>query len=254
MKHRQPPLLECDTLRYQRHHFPWHLHPNFYSFTLVVEGSADLIFTTGKYKAVKGDILFIPPNIPHQTIVDHSFTNLTIRLSSAAMGWGLFAHQEVYCIRGKDKELAFKGWFQELREKEDAVQRPLTSHRFSTIFEPCLQASERVPLETMAGMQEALLFMHQNFTEPIHLDQLSRRACVSTSHFQRIFKRQFSISPMRYLQSLRIDNAKALIKDGLSLTEVAHASGFYDQSHFHKYFKRLVGIIPKKYEALVQND
>lgn len=254
MKHRHPPLLECDILRYQRHHFPWHLHPNFYSFTLVVEGSADLIFATGQYKAVKGDILFIPPNIPHQTIVDDSFTNITIRVNSAAIGAGLFAHQEVHCIRGADKVLAFKTWFEELREKEDAIQRPLASHLFSGIFDSCLQSQSTSSNEIMVTMQEALVFMHQHFTEPIHLDQLSQKACLSTSHFQRVFKRQFAISPMRYLQSLRIDNSKALIRDGLSLTEVAHASGFYDQSHFHKYFKRLVGMIPKKYEALVHND
>ena len=77
---------------------------------------------------------------------------------------------------------------------------------------------------------------------------------MSASHFQRQFKQYFGISPIRYLQSLRVDRAKGLIKQNLSMTKVAYQTGFYDQSHFNKYFKLLTGMGPSQYQAIIRQE
>lgn len=71
-----------------------------------------------------------------------------------------------------------------------------------------------------------------------------------TSFFQR-FAHTTQQTPNQYLQSLRIERAKQLLKNGHgSLVDVALASGFCDQSHMTRFFTRLVGISPARYRKM----
>jgi AraC family transcriptional regulator len=68
---------------------------------------------------------------------------------------------------------------------------------------------------------------------------------LSPHHFSRVFKRVTGLSPHQYVLSQRIQLARQLLTETkLSIAEVAHDVGFYDQSHFTYHFKRLVGVTP----------
>jgi AraC family transcriptional regulator len=72
-----------------------------------------------------------------------------------------------------------------------------------------------------------------------------------TIFFER-FTHTTKYTPNQYLQSLRINKAKQLLRDRkLSLTEVAFACGYADQSHLSRFFKRCVGMSPGKYRKEV---
>ena len=71
---------------------------------------------------------------------------------------------------------------------------------------------------------------------------------ISEVYFRRIFKKEFGISPQKYIVSLRIQNAKALIDAGyFSLQEVAYLSGYSDYKYFSVEFKRVMGASPSEY-------
>lgn len=53
--------------------------------------------------------------------------------------------------------------------------------------------------------------------------------------------------PHAYQINVRLDRAKDLLLRGWPISEVAREAGFYDQSHFTRYFKRLVGVTPGSY-------
>ncbi|GAA4232825.1 hypothetical protein GCM10022254_33780 [Actinomadura meridiana] len=55
------------------------------------------------------------------------------------------------------------------------------------------------------------------------------------------------VAPHEYLVSRRIDAARALVKTGLPLPEIAQRTGFADQSHLHRHFTRIVGVTPGRY-------
>jgi AraC-like DNA-binding protein len=83
---------------------------------------------------------------------------------------------------------------------------------------------------------------------------LSLEAAARVLHFHpaylvRSFSRTFGMSPHQYLISRRVDLARRLILAGDPLWSVAPGSGFYDQSHLDRHFKRILGVSPVNFRA-----
>jgi transcriptional regulator GlxA family with amidase domain len=57
------------------------------------------------------------------------------------------------------------------------------------------------------------------------------------------------LPPCTYLSQLRITRARRLLEQGMSVVSVAQATGFVDQSHLHRVFRRLVGVTPGVYAS-----
>jgi len=88
-------------------------------------------------------------------------------------------------------------------------------------------------------------FVEDNLNRSIALSELAAVANVSKFHFCRLFKRSTGITPMTFVEQLRIDHARRLILGtALALAEIALLTGFADQSHFTRRFRRLVGVTP----------
>lgn len=67
------------------------------------------------------------------------------------------------------------------------------------------------------------------------------------THLVRAFSREFGMAPHQYLTARRVDLARRLLLGGMRVPEVAASAGFYDQSHFSRHFKRVVGTSPGHY-------
>jgi AraC-like DNA-binding protein len=87
----------------------------------------------------------------------------------------------------------------------------------------------------------------------ITLDNLSDLAGVGKYSLIRSFTKQKGISPYSYLESIRIDKAKKFLERGDNPIEVALKTGFTDQSHFTKFFKKFIGLTPKQYMNIFIN-
>ena len=76
---------------------------------------------------------------------------------------------------------------------------------------------------------------------------------MSETYFRRIFLRNFGISPIKYINNLKIDRAKDLITSGYySISEAAEASGFHDNAYFTRKFKEATGVTPLEYKKSAQ--
>lgn len=88
-------------------------------------------------------------------------------------------------------------------------------------------------------------YLSENFTQKVHVAELASVAGVSPNHFIVRFARTFGVPPHRYLINLRLDFAEKLLVDGkLPIAEVAHLTGFSDQSHLAVTMKRYRGRTP----------
>lgn len=71
---------------------------------------------------------------------------------------------------------------------------------------------------------------------------------VSTAHLVRSFTRSYGISPHQYLLGRRLDLARRRLLAGEAPVDVATATGFYDQAHLTRHFKRLLTVTPGRYQ------
>ncbi|MCB4770078.1 AraC family transcriptional regulator [Ancylobacter sp. Lp-2] len=93
-------------------------------------------------------------------------------------------------------------------------------------------------------------FLHDNSDRPVSSDELERISGLDRYALARHFRVMLGTSPHRYLVMRRLEKARALIGEGLSLSETASASGFADQSHFTRHFKSAFGMTPGRWLAL----
>lgn len=99
-------------------------------------------------------------------------------------------------------------------------------------------------------MQE---YLHDNLSSSISLKELAATADLSPFQALRQFKASYGMTPHRYLTNIRLFNAKNLLGEGMALADAAADTGFADQAHLTRWFKRVYGITPGKYAAACNN-
>lgn len=92
--------------------------------------------------------------------------------------------------------------------------------------------------------------MEMHFKERIYLDQICRCAGLSKSTLLRAFTKSKGVTPYRYLETIRINEAKKLLAEGMTPLEAAIETGFSDQSHFSNYFNQFIGLTPGIYREI----
>ena len=100
------------------------------------------------------------------------------------------------------------------------------------------------------AIQKAIAYMKKNFDKKVTLQQLASLTKLSPSHFQKVFSSEMSMSPLKYLEGIRINQAKFLLMEHkASLVDIAYSCGFSSQSYFSSQFKRLTGLSPKEFQT-----
>ena len=95
---------------------------------------------------------------------------------------------------------------------------------------------------------QSKLYIDKHFSEDINLDKIAGRAMVSKFHFIRVFKKYYGSTPNQYLQNVRIEMAKKLLRKGKSIEEVCYAIGFTSKTSFISLFKKMTGKTPLTFQ------
>ena len=79
--------------------------------------------------------------------------------------------------------------------------------------------------------------------------------CISVSpyHMIRQFKAVCGLTPHQFQIQCRVRKAQKLLEEGKSVTEAAYATGFCDQSHFDRCFRKIVRLTPSAYKQSVKS-
>lgn len=96
--------------------------------------------------------------------------------------------------------------------------------------------------------EEIRAYLDAHFAEKLSLETLGRQAGMSVFALLRAFRAATGLSPHEYQTLLRITRARRLLRDGGTIASVAAEVGFYDQSHLHHSFRRIVGLTPGAYQ------
>lgn len=94
-------------------------------------------------------------------------------------------------------------------------------------------------------------FLEAHLHEVVRLETLSDLIEVHPVSLVRMFRRQYGLPPHAYQIQRRIDLARKRLKQGSRVAEVAAELGFFDQSHFSRHFRRIMGVTPGAYQQAV---
>lgn len=95
----------------------------------------------------------------------------------------------------------------------------------------------------------AVEYINENYSKKIILDHVAAHVFLNRSYLSQLFKKEMGISFGNYLERVRIDKAKELIRSSnKTMSEIAELVGFSNQNYFTKVFKKVMGVSPMRYK------
>lgn len=137
-----------------------------------------------------------------------------------------------------------------LETSDSALER---QSRFLWAFAHLIQRHADNPaIERLVGQEREAVklvrqYLEENYTQNVSLDEMAALANLSPYYLIRVFRSEVGLPPHAYLEQVRIHRARQFLRTGAPLADVAFNTGFVDQSHFTRHFKKLVGITPGQY-------
>jgi YesN/AraC family two-component response regulator len=113
-----------------------------------------------------------------------------------------------------------------------------------------IQSIERATGWRMTGndtVNDIIEYIRKHYAEKISLTQIAERFYLTQSHVARLFKKHTGDNVLNYINRIRIENAKKLLEDGVSVKDAADQVGYDSLNNFYKYFKRYTGTTPAEY-------
>lgn len=93
----------------------------------------------------------------------------------------------------------------------------------------------------------AFTYLYAHIAEPLSIDDLAGVAGMSRAAFHRRFKAVTTLSPLQFIKAVRLNNAAAMLANGLSVSQAAEGVGYNSPSQFSREFSRLYGMAPRKW-------
>lgn len=104
-----------------------------------------------------------------------------------------------------------------------------------------------LPGDETGPVRRVCEYLHDCCHENVSVETLAGIAGFSPFHLCRVFERTIGVPPHVYQLDVRLMKAADLLAHGGKIVSVAMETGFCDQSHFHKAFKRKFGVTPRQY-------
>jgi AraC-like DNA-binding protein len=92
-------------------------------------------------------------------------------------------------------------------------------------------------------------FLDDRLGEQVHLDEIAAAAGLPPFRLFRAFSRETGMTPHEYQRQARVRRAQQMIRHGGKLSAIAAATGFADQAHLTRTFRRMLGVTPGAYKA-----
>jgi len=257
------PGLVLSTARFSAFRFEPHYHLDCH-IALVADGVQRQSLHGESLLLTRGAIQLMPPGEVHDGTAgsDESYTLQTFRLSPALLkglgeeitGKHHFPSQASVVLR--DTQLADQLIAIHTALQNASADPLLEDARVMTLFESLfarlLKPSPQVVAGTLTPHQLLRVrdFMEAHLCEKITLEDLALLLGLDRFRFLKLFKRTVGMTPHAWLLRLRLERAVELItmKHDMSITDIAHAVGFFDQSHFTRAFRAAYGVTPARFQ------
>lgn len=104
-------------------------------------------------------------------------------------------------------------------------------------------------LADLAHLRRARDLIDRDYAQPLDVPAMARAALMSPAHFSRKFRAAYGETPYAYLMTRRIERAKALLRQGTSVTDACITVGCTSLGSFSSRFTEIAGVTPSQYRG-----
>lgn len=241
---------------------PNHTHPS-YSFVILFDKKTNFIKNIIDIPENKYLLTCISPHIPHEETPSDTFTRyIAIFINKDFFNsclskypgikcpdflWNQFAIDSIILTYLNKFMTEYEENFICKNEMLNNLSYLITNEIIRCIFN--IKSQHEICSNT--EINKICSYMEQHFSEKITVESLSSLCNMSQSSFNRLFKKEMSISPIEYLIKLRLNKSKKYLREtNYSITDISLKCGFYSASHFSSYFLKQFGLSPSEYHKI----
>lgn len=246
-----------------RHSYPRHWHDEFF-ISAITDGAGHFLYGGRDHLATPGTLVFVAPgevHAHHDCNGGRSFRSLHMAPSFVAeVGSQLLQCNDPLSnfhsslISDPDTLHLFLKLHRSLEKPGSRLHGETRILEFFTRLRRHIDKQRGnivVPGRERAAVRCALEYLHAHYDQAISLRDLATLANMSPYYFHRVFSRATGMPPHGYLIQLRIMRAKVLLETW-PIASVAALTGFVDQTHFTRQFRRQLGITPAQYAGVAR--
>ena len=216
---------------------------------IVTEGEGFRTVDNKQLTFHQGEIIIIPPNVPHQSHSGGEYMEIFIQ-TDQPISLGADNSENGIIVLDDDEEnavstLAKMMLFRYIRgEKNDPTLTLMYDLVVQLLAEKCAALQRDPVVEDVCR----LLALHYNDSQ-LSLAELLESTGYNRDYVRRRFIAVRGVTPSEYLTSLRVEHAKRLLKRKdelqLSIADIGEMCGYYDSRYFSRVFKKQVGVTPE---------
>lgn len=244
---------------------PEHIHPT-YLFTITFDTYSRIKIGRTIYESIPSTVSVIPPDTPHQELPSDTVSRyLAVMIDKVYFErqldiYKLSMNREMYGkpIRVTERLVsAVKEFLAEYEEEAPGYQHLLAAST-QTITHLLIRllfnlSREDKKITSRMSVNKAIEYINTHYNKKITTTDLAHVACLSPSHFTRIFKSETGFSPTDYIMKTRLDMAKRRLRIGdTPVTTIALECGFNSSSYFSHCFIRAFNISPSQFKKTMQ--
>ena len=206
-----------------------------------------------KIHAKSGDFIFVPPGTSYQV-------RCTVPGETYSINFELYDQPQLspFLFRPKNQNVFFdslkaaeKAW----RRKYTGFQMRLKAETYTFICNMIKEYElEYVSKSTLSRINPAIRYIQDEYTkENISISTLAELCGMSEVSFRKIFTNAMGITPLKYINNLKLENAKELLSTKTyKISKAAELSGFKCDSYFSREFKKHTGMSPIEYKNSIE--
>ena len=99
-----------------------------------------------------------------------------------------------------------------------------------------------------------LFFIEKNIKDKITIEDISKEFNYNRYYIMKLFKKELNISIFNYINIIKIYNSLKYFNNNHSILSCALLNGFYSQEYYNEIFKKVLGINPRTYKKIINND
>lgn len=238
-------------------------------------GEGDLVIEDDRYRFGAGMISCIPANFLHVTKSDTDvkafWEYIYINPGDILRQWGK-STQEIRDIMEavgrksffiKSEESPMIGTmvhaiFEETQQKGAHYRECVRGITYALLFEIARfngrDAGQTIAKGVSLQLESAIEYVEKNYSNDFKIADLANECHMSETHFRRIFQEKMNMTPVEYVNFVRVRKACELIdKTDISMEDVAEKVGFVTPSTFNRNFRRIIGTSPYQWKKRPDN-